>query len=461
MATVLVIDDDQSYLDSMTSYLRLKGHDASGFLSAPQSSRVSGRYDIVLLDIALAERDGFDVLGEYVAAGIPVAMVSGNADARNAVRAVKAGAIDVLEKPVDLGRLEVAIALAESRSRVIKSERAARDAWLAEHLFVGSTPAMKDLVAAAERAASTDLAVLLHGPSGTGKDPLARWIHARSHRCDGPFVIVNCAAIPSSLAESELFGHRRGAFTGADRDRNGCFAEASGGTLFLDEVGELPSTLQPKLLRAIETGEYRPVGADATFTANVRIVSATNRDLKAEASRGVFREDLLYRLGQVPLAVPPLSARVADVPGLVSFFTAASRIRAEFAPDALEYLSRREYPGNVRELKSVVERALALCAASDQWRISISGAQLESLDAMGWNTAATTTTASSGFTFAETMPLREAKRRMELIYLEQQIAIAGGSLARAAERLSVLPNNLSRRLSELRDKTSTSSDDQD
>ncbi len=443
MARVFIIDDDRSYLASMTDYLRLKGHEASAAATPPPASAIEGKYDIVLLDIALGDFDGFDALDGYVSAGIPTAMVSGLADAKNAVRAIKAGAVDMLEKPVDLDRLEVAIALAGAKSALARSDKAGRDAWLAEHLYVGESPVMKALVIAAEKAAASSLGVLLHGPSGSGKEPLARWIHLRSARCDGRFVAINCAAIPSELAESELFGHRKGSFTGADRDRAGCFAEASGGTLFLDEAGELPLAMQAKLLRAIETGEYRPVGADEPRKADIRVVSATNRDLKTEAAKGSFREDLLYRLAQVPLAVPPLSARASDIPGLARFF-AARLGSVEPNDDALLYLSRREYPGNVRELKNVMERAVALSAGAP-----LDAALFESLDAMGWSPAIRTA-AGAVYPLDEPMPLKEAKRRMELAYIERQVALSSGSITKAAERLAVLPNNLSRRLGELR-----------
>ncbi|MDX9898287.1 MAG: sigma-54 dependent transcriptional regulator [Spirochaetia bacterium] len=443
MARVLAIDDDGAYLASMTEYLRLKGHIATGLNSPPPASDITGIYDIVLLDINLGRLDGFEWLESYGAAGIPTAIVSGVADAKNAVRAIKAGAVDVLEKPVDLDRLEIVLAKAESQSALHRSDKAGRDAWLSEHLYIGKSEAMQNLVAASERAAGTDLSILLHGPSGSGKEPLASWVHLRSRRCDGPFVAINCAAIPYELAESELFGHRKGAFTGADRDRAGCFAEARGGTLFLDEVGELPLPLQAKLLRTIELGEYRPVGADAAMEADVRIVSATNRDLKAEVSKGSFREDLLYRLAQVPLAVPPLAARTLDIPGLASFL--ARRLGAvAMSEGALKYLARREYPGNVRELKSIIERASALSGG-----MVIDTALLESLETMGWSIQGPGTRGKV-FSLDESMSLKEAKRRMERAYIERQVEIAGGSIGGAAERLGVLANNLSRRLGELR-----------
>ncbi|MCP5453605.1 MAG: sigma-54-dependent Fis family transcriptional regulator [Spirochaetaceae bacterium] len=445
MARVLAIDDDASYLESMTGYLRLKGHEAAGVTSPPEPEAIAGAYDIVLLDIALDGESGFDWLDRYAAAGVPTAMVSGLADAKTAVRAVKAGAVDVLEKPVDTGRLEVVIAMAEEKSALARSDRAGRDAWLEEHLYVGGSEAMRSLVEAAERGAATSLCVLLHGPSGSGKDPLARWIHFRSRRSSGPFVAVNCASIPGELAESELFGHRRGAFTGADRDRAGCFAEAAGGTLFLDEIGELPPALQPKLLRAIESGEYRPIGADAPRRSDARVVAATNRDLKAEAAKGAFREDLLYRLAQIPLAVPPLSARADDIPALARFFAARLGGR-RFSDDALEYLRRRDYPGNVRELRNLVERALALAPGAAE----VDAPTLRAIDESGWAPLGGGA-GGRAFPLDPAMPLREAKRRMELAYIERQVELAGDSVGRAAERLGVLPNNLSRRLGELRE----------
>jgi DNA-binding NtrC family response regulator len=451
MARVLCIDDDSQYLDSMTRYLGLKGHQAKGLTEAPSAMSMAGLYDIVLLDINLGIRDGFSVLDEYAAKGIPVAMVSGMANAQNAVRAIRAGAIDVLDKPVDPDRLEVVLAMAEAKSALARSERAAREAWLAEHLYVGDSLLMKNLVQTAEKAATTNLAVLLQGPSGSGKEPLARWIYVRSHRCQKPFVAINCAAIPAELAESELFGHKRGAFTGADRDRTGYFAAADGGTLFLDEIGELPLTLQSKLLRAIETGEYRPVGADTTSKADVRIISATNRDLQAEVEKKAFREDLLYRLGQVPLAVPPLSSRRSDIAGLVAFFIGAAEQSVEFTDDAIAYLANREYPGNVRELKNLIERAIALCGAEGEWRVAIDSNSLASMDATGMGKKKSGNGTGTVFPFSDSMPLKEAKRRMELAYIERQIELAGGSIAKAAQRLDILPNNLSRRLGELRE----------
>jgi len=451
MARVLCIDDDSRYLASMTSYLGLRGHEARGLTEAPSALNVADLYDIVLLDINLGIRDGFSVLEEYAAQGIPVAMVSGNANARNAVRAIRAGAVDVLEKPVDPDRLEVVLAMAEAKSAMARSERSAREAWLAEHLYVGDSALMKNLVQTAEKAAATNLAVLLQGPSGSGKEPLARWIHVRSHRCQKPFIAINCAAIPAELAESELFGHQRGAFTGADKDRTGYFASANGGTLFLDEIGELPLPLQAKLLRAIETGEYRSVGSDTQGKADVRIISATNRDLQAEVEKKAFREDLLYRLGQVPLTVPPLSVRRADIAGLVAFLAESVRQNVEFTDDAIAYLTKREYPGNVRELKNVIERAIALCGTLETWRVVIDKASLESQDALGLDMKKAGGRTESAFPFHDSMPLKEAKRRMELAYIERQIELADGSIAKAAQKLDILPNNLSRRLGELRE----------
>ncbi len=458
MATLLAIDDDESYLTSLSGYLRLKGHMVETVLSPPPADKVSGRYDLVMLDIMLGGLDGFDTLDEYSGAGIPVVMVSGVLDVKNAVRAIRAGALDVLEKPLDAERLEMIIAMAQRRLSAERSDRAARSVWLRDNLFVGESPLMKELVASAERAAYSVLSVLIHGPSGCGKEPLARWIHFRSPRCEKPFVAINCAAISPELAESEFFGHRKGSFTGADRERVGCFREAGGGTLFLDEIGELSLPLQAKLLRVLETNEVRPVGSDSVVAVDARLVCATNRDLRAEVAKGTFRGDLLYRLAQVPLSVPPLSARAADIPRLVQYFlervkrNGANRETA-FDDDAGEYLAKRDYPGNIRELKNVVERAAALSSEA-----LITAGFLAGMENAGWSAPESlgmpvgvkTPSGSADFPFDEAMPLREAKRRMELLYLERQLQLAGGSLTRAAEKLDLLPNNLSRRLAELR-----------
>ena len=449
MANILVVDDDGAYRDSMTEYLRVKGHQAVSSAEPLAAEAVKNKFDLVLLDIMLAELNGLDVLDEYCAAGISVAIVSGATDVAGAVRAIKAGALDVMEKPVDTRRLEIVLAMADRRAIAARGDAALRDAWLNEHLLADRDSRMAGLVAAAERAARTSLSILLHGPSGSGKEPLARWIHYRSLSASGPFVAVNCAAIPPELAESELFGHRKGAFTGAERDRPGCFREASGGTLFLDEVGELLPAIQAKLLRAIETGEIRAVGADASATVKVRIVSATNRDLKAECAAGRFREDLLYRLGQIPLAVPPLSDRREDIPLLAAFFARQLAGTGGSAPvfdsAALGYLREREYPGNVRELKSLVERAIALSPGP-----TISAQELKTLDSQGWTALRQPAAEAPAalFDFSQSLPLREAKRRMELVYLEQQVKQAG-SVVSAAQRLGILANNLSRRLAEL------------
>ncbi len=464
MALLLAIDDDESYLASLSGYLKLKGHSIETLVTPPPAVTISGQYDLVLLDIMLGALDGFDTLDEYTAEGIPVVMVSGVLDVQAAVRAIRAGALDVLEKPLDADRLELVIAMAQNRLKAERTQRAARNSWLHDNFFVGDGSLMKVLVASAERIASSALSVLVHGPSGCGKEPLARWIHFRSPRCEKPFVAINCAAISAELAESEFFGHRKGSFTGADRERLGCFREAGGGTLFLDEIGELSLALQAKLLRVLETSEVRPVGSDAAVAVNVRLICATNRDLRAEAAKGTFREDLLYRLAQVPLSVPPLSERKEDIPGLVQYFLErAKRNGADretaFDAGAGEYLAKRNYPGNIRELKNLVERAAALSGEA-----SISASFLSGMENAGWSAQESSSPlgdasprgdASSGIPARadpcyDAMPLREAKRRFELLYLERQIQMAGGSLARAAEKLNLLPNNLSRRLAELR-----------
>ena len=451
MARILIVDDDAGFLDSFAGFLKQKGHQvhAANDLGKAVALFREHRHDLVALDIYLSGSDGFAALPELTRAGASVVMVSGNADVASAVRAVKEGAIDLLEKPVDPARLDVLIAQAERANRIAGEAEAFREAWKEENLYYAPESTLATVVAAAERVAGTPLSVLLRGPSGAGKEPLARWIALCSPRSAKPFVTVNCSAIPDELAESELFGHVKGAFTGADRERPGFFRQADGGTLFLDEIGDVSPRLQPKLLRVLENREIRPVGTDAPAHLDVRVIAATNRDLQAEVAAGRYREDLLYRLSQMVLEVPPLDTRRGDIGGLARMF--ASRMAghagvqtAKLTENAVSFLSARTYGGNVRELKSLVERAVVMAEGPE-----ITEEDLRGVVSIGTN--------DSQAPFQETLPYQEAKRRLELRYLETQIAKFNGSVKAAAAALEILPNNLSRRLRELRSSLPPSS----
>src|SRR6185436_9892698 len=325
--------------------------------------------DAVLLDLQMPGRDGFSVLETLRERGtdVPVIVLTAHGTIEKAVRAVQLGAADFVEKPPSTERLLVALENALRRSRLqADNRRLAAEAGLGEEIL-GSSPPMRQLAETVRRVAPTQAPVLLLGENGAGKELVARAIHAGSARRRKPLVTLNCAAIPDTLFESELFGHARGAFTGATDARRGKFQEADGGTLFLDEVGEIPLALQPKLLRALESGEVERIGGRGPERVDVRIVAATNRDLEAEVAAGRFRQDLYFRLLVVPVRVPPLRERQEDVTLLAAHFLAEAcrknRIRPKILSDAaLNLLRGHAWPGNVRELRNAMERVAILVA---------------------------------------------------------------------------------------------------
>ncbi len=378
--TILVADDEPNIRRSLREILEFEDYavveaaDGDEALARAQA----GGLDLVLLDIKMPRRDGMEVLKALHDAevGVPVIMISGHGTVDTAVEATQLGAVDFLEKPPDLNRLLVSVRGALSRGKLQTENKrlreTVRDTERAELTpIVGTSPAIGRIQATIGRVAPTEARVLITGEPGTGKELVARWVHARSARADGPLVEVNCAAIPSELIESELFGHEKGAFTGATRQRVGKFEQADGGTLFLDEVGELDLGLQAKLLRALQTREVTRVGGTGVIRFDCRVISATNRDILDMVSRGTFREDLYYRLFQFPITLPPLRARGDDVLVLAQDFLTAyvekhprfkgKRLGAEAVRALLDY----PWPGNVRELKSTVERAVLIADADE------------------------------------------------------------------------------------------------
>ncbi len=345
---ILLVEDDPILGPALLQRLALEGFDAH--LAATGASAVAAASarapDIVLSDIRLPDFDGEALWRRLVEAigPVPTWFMTAHGDIAQAVRLVKGGARDYLTKPVDIDALIAALGAAPAQHR---SES------------LGTAPAMRVLEAQLQKAARADLPVLLSGETGSGKEVAARFLHDASTRAAAPFVAVNCAAIPRDLAESLLFGHEKGAFTGATARRQGVAEEAAGGTLFLDEVAELPLDLQAKLLRLVEAREFRPLGAKADLAFRARIVAATHADLAARVRAGGFREDLYFRLNVIALAVPPLRARSEDIATLARGFLPAA-LRKEFAPEAIEALLAHDWPGNVRELRNRVERAAAL-----------------------------------------------------------------------------------------------------
>jgi DNA-binding NtrC family response regulator len=470
---VLVVDDEENVRKGIATFLELSGHEALAVadlaaareaLSAAAGSadrradfKDAAAFQAALVDVYVGTENGASLLDFAAERGLraPIIMMSGRGSVKDAVAAVKRGAYDFLEKPLDTDRLLATLRNLERESATERRLDAIRDDWLAEHAYIESGSALAAAFESARRTAASPLSVLIEGPTGSGKELAARWIHLCSPRSRGPFVAVNCAAIPSELAESAFFGSRKGAYTGASADRPGYFEAASGGTLFLDEAGELAPSLQVALLRAVETGEIQSVGAERSKRVELRIVAATNRDLRSEAIAGRFREDLYWRLAQATVILPSLDERRAEIRGLAEFL--AAPIRADMgtrAPnlteDALSYLETRSWPGNVRELRAFIERVLWLAQEGEL----LDSRYLESLEgSAGRRLGAASPTSSLADFPLDAAPgkasLGEAKDAFERAYVGAALEAAGGSVAQAAAALGLLPNNLSRKLKEL------------
>jgi two-component system NtrC family response regulator len=369
---ILFIDDDRAGREVALFNLRKAGYEVTAASDGQEGLGAFSpeKFDLVITDVKMPGLSGIDVLRRIRAQSpdVPVLVITAFGNVETAVEAMKEGAYDFIGKPFHRDQLLLSVGKAFERRRLAEEVRELRiRAGGVEREIISVSPAMKQVLAVADRVAGTDATVLITGESGTGKEAVARRIHVRSRRPEAPFVAVNCAAIPGELLESELFGHARGAFTGAVRDRAGRFRQASGGTLFLDEVGEIPPGLQAKLLRVVQERVVDVVGGDRPVPVDVRIVTATNRDLPDRIREGTFREDLYYRLNVVEIRVPPLRERPEDVPPLVDYFMKELGTGRELTvpPVVMEELKSRSWPGNVRELKNACERMAILCRGSE------------------------------------------------------------------------------------------------
>jgi two-component system, NtrC family, nitrogen regulation response regulator NtrX len=383
MASILVVDDEEGIRRILRQVLEYDGHDvrvASGGGEAIELYR-DVRPDLVFMDVKMARMDGLEAL-DHIRAHDPTAcvvMISGHGNIHTAVEATRRGAYDFLEKPLDTDRLMLTIRNALQQRGLVEENARLRGEVESRYEIVGRSFAIRALLDRIEKVAPTDARVLITGENGTGKELVARAIHRLSGRADAPFIEVNCAAIPSELIESELFGHMKGSFTGAHADRAGRFEQANGGTLFLDEIGDMSLAAQAKVLRALQEGIVTRVGGERAIRVDVRVIAATNKNVDEEIGAGRFREDLYHRLNVVPIHVPPLRERREDVPMLVRHFARIAideqRLPVrEFTSDALELLARLDWSGNVRELRNTVERLLILARGS-----SIGAADVERL----------------------------------------------------------------------------------
>ena len=367
--TVLVVDDEKNILTSVSHILDLEGYQPSvaGSGRIALEKLATSRVDAVLLDVRMPEMDGLEVLTRIRErhGDIPVVMMSGHANLEVAVTATRAGANDFLEKPIGADRLLVTLQNALAFVSLKDENASLKQRIRSASVLVGTSEPMNRLKADIELAAPSRARVMITGENGTGKELVARAIHEGSPRKDGPFIKVNCAAIPADLIESELFGHEKGAFTGATRERKGKFEQADGGTIFLDEIGDMSANVQAKLLRVLQEEEVDRVGGTRPIRVNVRVLAATNKDLPAEIEAGQFREDLYYRINVIPIHVPPLRTRSRDMPALIEHFmsqlcTENDRRTKTVTDEAIQRFQSHHWPGNVRELRNICERLVIL-----------------------------------------------------------------------------------------------------
>jgi DNA-binding NtrC family response regulator len=448
-AKVLVCEDDRVARELLAEILRREGHEVEALASGDEAVARAGKreYDLVISDVRLGDSaSGFDVLAAFHqrASETPVILITGFGDVTGAMAAIQKGAYDYVSKPFNVGELTLTVARALERSRLVEENRAmrAREGEKPPRIesIVGASSGMLDVYKMVARVAPTMSTVLVIGESGTGKELVARAIHTHSPRTAGPFVAVNCTALTESLLESELFGHAKGAFTGAVASKRGIFEEAQGGTVFLDEIGDVNAKMQAQLLRVLQEGEIRRVGGAEAIKVDVRVVAATNRELEDEVKAGRFREDLYFRINVVTIRLPPLRERPTDIPLLVDHFLSKYAARekrsdAGVAAAAMALLSRHGWPGNVRELENVIERALAL---SKDGVILPSDLPPEITQAHGSQLA----TATPGGIADDRPTLAELERR----YIELILRETGGNKKRAAEILGIDRRTLYRTL---------------
>jgi two-component system, NtrC family, response regulator AtoC len=448
MERVLLVDDEPSIVFALKELVQARGWEPLLARSGPEALGLVDRADAVVTDFSMPDMDGMELLRAIRERdeSLPIILLTAHGSERLAVRAIKAGAYEYVTKPFDVDELTIAIERAlEARALRVRNRQLAAEQAIGRRI-VGESLAMRTVLAAAARVAPKDITVLVRGETGTGKELIASLLHAQSRRASGPLVRFNCSAIPAELAEAELFGHVKGAFTGATQSRPGFFAEADKGTLVLDEVGELPLGVQAKLLRALQEGEIQPVGSGRTEKIDVRIVANTNRDLLAETHAGRFREDLYYRLAVVELIVPPLRERREDIPALAQEFTRqyAQRFGIEdvrLAPALLERLCAADWPGNVRQIENSIARMVAMSGGGE-----IGPEALHESAADSSPRATTTDSIESPPAVDGSLTLREQIDALERSVIARTMTAVGGNQSEAARRLGISRNTLIERL---------------
>src|SRR5277367_1827718 len=437
--TILVIEDEEKYRRVIGLHLSAAPFDVKAVGTAEEGLKLAGDVDLILTDLKLPGMDGLEFLAKLNSQNThaPVIVMSAFGTVENAVEAMKKGAVDFLPKPFSLDHLTVVVAKALELRKLRDENRDLREALGQKYQFeniIGRSPAMQEIFATVERVAGTRATVLLAGESGVGKGMIARAIHQHSPRKDRPFVKIDCTSIPENLMESELFGYEKGAFTGANVSKAGKFEAADTGTVFLDEIGDVPPAIQVKLLRVLQEREFERLGSNKTMHTDVRVVAATNVDLRAALEQGTFREDLYYRLNVVPLDIPPLRERKEDIPYLVDHF--AKKFSGEIGESALERLVGYHWPGNVRELENVIERSVLLARGP---RVEAEDIRIDTASSRRSPAAATDHFLPEGVSLDEYEQsiIREALKR------------ANGNKSQAARLLGLTRNALRYRLTQM------------
>lgn len=442
--TILVIEDEKAQLQTLTGFLQKQRFDVIGSSSGAEGIEIARErnIDLVLTDYRMPDKDGLEVLREIknINPEIVVILMTAYGTEEIAVQAMKEGAFDYLTKPIlNLDELEIIVRKALERKQLVSENvelRRQLEGRYHFHEIVSGSAGMEEVINTAGRAARSKATVLVRGESGTGKELIARAIHYTSPRKDGPFVAVNCAALSESLLESELFGHEKGAFTGADRQRTGRFEQANGGTLFIDEVGDIPLSTQVKLLRVLQEREFERVGGNETIKVDVRVIAATNKDLEEMVENDEFREDLFYRLNVISIRIPPLRERRGDISPLISHFISRYAVENDkeiegVSREAMDVLMKYDYPGNVRELENAIERAVVMARGTlitaEDLPVHIRSTRSESESEYG--------------SFAgESLP--EMVENLERHLIADALAESDGNQSKAAELLGISERNL-------------------
>jgi DNA-binding NtrC family response regulator len=449
-ANILIVDDEANTLASLSRAFRLAGHDAVVCDNADRALELarSQPFDLILSDVVMPRRDGLTLLEDLKTAGVtaPVVMMSGQAHIEMAVRATRLGALDFLEKPLSTEKLLVTVENALKLTRLETENRDLR-ARVGKHTLVFAGETMRRVMAQIERVAASETRVCIYGETGTGKELVARTLHEKSNRPAGPFVTLNCAAVPAELIESELFGHEKGSFTGAAQRYTGKFEQAHRGTLFLDEIGDMPTAMQAKLLRVLEEGEVERIGAGKPTPVDVRVVVATHRNLEQLVDSGGFRRDLYHRVVVFPVQLPPLRQRREDLPALVEHF--ARQVSAQngwkpavFTAAAIESLQEYAWPGNIRELRNVVERLLLLAGSevgAEDVRLALPASQSAAI-------AGSSALASDG---AAMGPLAERVQAFERATVLAELERHGRRITQTAKTLGIERSHLYKKCQQL------------